>query len=185
MDGQFRLKIMECQSRAFLTGSIEKLNEEWVFFDDISDEASMLEEFVGKKIEIFHSGRWKKGVLTEDETIISDGEMLLLEEKASLRIPKPVNFSLEMLFGEWEDGLFHRFVSFLNGAGFSIYDCIYCHNVLSFLVNREKKEGVNFMLFDNGEAILSVHHHFRLGKQADEWFECTWSDGRRMLLKKM
>ncbi len=145
----------------------------------------MLEEFVGQKIEIFHSGRWKKGLLTADETVMSDGETLLLEEKASLRIPKPVNFSLEMLLGEWEDGLFHRFVSFLNGEGFSIYDCIYCHNVLSFLASREKKEGVNFMLFDNGEAILSVHHHFRLGETADEWFDCTWSDGRRMLLKKM
>lgn len=60
MDGQFRLKIMECQSRAFLTGSIEKLNEEWVFFDDISDEASMSRSLLAKKLKSSIPGVGKK-----------------------------------------------------------------------------------------------------------------------------
>ncbi|GER65758.1 hypothetical protein BpJC7_21740 [Weizmannia acidilactici] len=55
-----RLKIIESQSRAFLTGTAEKLNDEWVFFDDECDEASMLDDYLDQEIE-FHGGQWKKG----------------------------------------------------------------------------------------------------------------------------
>ncbi|WP_018662426.1 DUF2777 domain-containing protein [Heyndrickxia acidiproducens] len=181
-----RLKMIERQSRAFFTGTIEKLNDEWVFFDDESDEATMLEDFIGQEVEIMLTDGWHKGTLAADGRIRLQKETIPLMDKATLRIRKPLLFSLEVLLDEWDDDLFKRFISHLNVFGFSIYDCIYCHNTLSFLPADKKQKGVNFILFDNGECILSVHHHFEIFRsREDHWFDYTFSTGKRMMIKKM
>lgn len=60
MNRQQRTKLIEYQSRAFTEGTVEYINDQWVFFDHETDEASILDEFLHQEIEVFRFKRWKK-----------------------------------------------------------------------------------------------------------------------------
>lgn len=185
MRRQHRAKLIEFQNRAFIEGTIEYINDQWVFFESESEEASLLEEYLHQEIEINRHARWRKGVLCEDGKIAFVDEILLLKNNDTIRIRKNLIYSLERLLEEVSDDAFYQFITHLNSLRFSIYDCIYCYNHLTFLNKEERKEGVNFIIFDNQEDICSIQHHFCYYEKKNDRFEFTLNNGRRTIIEKL
>jgi Protein of unknown function (DUF2777) len=185
MNPQQRMRFIEHQSRAFLMGTIEIINDQWVFFDEETDEAMMLDEYLHQEIEVFRHHKWFKGILVEDGHIQLFNETVFLMDQMNLRIRKKLIYSLELLLDELSDDTFIYFLQNLNALDFSIYDCIYCYNHLSFLPTEGKREGVNLLIFDNGEKICAVHHHFTYPQPSKERFEYTLNCGKRIVVEKM
>ncbi|NRG46581.1 DUF2777 domain-containing protein [Bacillus sp. CRN 9] len=185
MNKQQRLKLIDKQSRAFSEGSVEFINEQWVFFDQETDEAALLDEFLQQEVEVYRFKRWKKGVLVGNGKISYDDEILFLKDQDTVRIRKLLIFSLERLLDEVNDDAFIQFVTSLNSIHFSIFDCIYCYNQLTFFNDEDRKSGVNFMIFDNQEHICSVQHHFFYYENETDRFEFTLNSGKRMVIEKI
>ncbi|MEK5392419.1 DUF2777 family protein [Margalitia sp. FSL K6-0131] len=185
MDQQQRNHLIKNQNRAFITGSIENINDQWVFFDEETDEAFMLEQYSLQEVEIFHRHQWLRGILEEDGKITLPTSTLFLQDKMKIRIRKQITFALEILLNELTDDVLFYFIYNLNLLDFSIYDCIYGHNQLSYLDEEENRNGVNFLIFDNGECICNVQHHFTYEQECQDRFEFTLSTGKRTIVEKI
>lgn len=185
MNRQQRTKLYEFQTRAFMLGTVECINEQWVFFDEETEEASILDEFLHQEIEVLRYKRWKKGVLFENGRIGLADEVISLKNQDSIRMKKHLTFSLERLLDEVNDDAFYQFVTTLNSLQFSIFDCIYCYNHLNFLHDSERKNGVNFIVFDNQECICNVQHHFCYYEKKSDRFEFTLNTGKRLVIEKI
>ncbi|MGJ7910298.1 DUF2777 domain-containing protein [Neobacillus sp. LXY-1] len=185
MNRQQRNDLYDLQNRAFTEGTVEQMNDQWIFFDEETEEASMLEDFLQQEIEIFRMNRWKKGVLHEDGKIRIGNEVTMLRDHDRVRIKKHLIYSLERLLDGINDDAFIQFVTTLNSLHFSIFDCIYCYNHLSFLSDETRKDGVNFMVFDNQEMICNVQHHFCYYEKVNDRFEFTLNTGKRLVIEKL
>ncbi|WP_010283435.1 DUF2777 domain-containing protein [Bacillus timonensis] len=185
MDLQQRLGSINEQKRSFITGTTECINDQWIFFDAETDEASMLEEMIGKEVEVFTLNRWEKGIFVEDGLIQMDDYFYKLSNGDCLRFRKKLTLAYKELLEGFSEDQFLRFTSTLNKLSFSLYDCIHCHNQLMYQVESGENEGVNFIMFDNTEMILSVHHHFSRGKFKKDRFEFTLSNGKRAILSTL
>lgn len=185
MNRQQRSKLFESQTRAFTKGTVENINDQWIFFDGETEEASLLDDLLHQEIEVFRYNRWKKGLLFEDGKIGLADEVIYLKNEDTVRVRKHLIFSLDQLLADMSDEAFVQFVTTLNSFQFSIYDCIYCYNQLVFLGETERKNGVNFMVFDNQEQICNVQHHFCYFEKANDRFEFTLNSGKRMIIEKL
>lgn len=185
MNRQQRLKLYESQLRAYIEGSIEQINKQWVFFDRETEEASLMEDFIQQELEIFRISRWKKGILMDEGKMRIGKEVLLLNDHDLIRVRKPLIFSLEKLMEGINDDAFFQFVTTLNSLSFSIYDCLYCYNHLTFLTDEIRKDGVNFLVFDNQTQICNVQHHFCYYEKVSDRFEFTLNTGKRLIIEKM
>ncbi|WP_409274361.1 DUF2777 domain-containing protein [Neobacillus sp. SCS-31] len=185
MNRQQRDKVYETQARAYTEGSIEFINEQWVFFEKETDEASLLEEHFLQEIELFRLNRWRKGILVEAGKISFGDDCLYLRDQDKVRVRKHLVYSLERLLERIHQDAFFQFVTTLNSLGFSIYDCLYCYNHLNFLSEHSPKSGVNFMIFDNQEEICSVQHHFCYYEKETDRFEFTLNTGKRLIIEKL
>lgn len=180
-----RNELLESQQRSFTEGTIEYINHQWVFFDHETEEASALDDWMNREIEVFRLKRWRKGTLQEEGKLHLGKELILLKNQDMVRVRKNLVFSLERLLQEVNDDAFFQFVTNLNSIHFSIYDCIYCYNHLTFFDGNHQKSGVNFIVFDNGDSICSVHHHFYYYKNTSDRFEFTLNTGKRMVIEKI
>lgn len=185
MKNQQRAKLIEFQTRAFTKGSVEYINEQWIFFDEETEDASMLEEYNHQEIEIFSFNRWRKGILLEDGKVNISDSVHFLRNDDTIRIRKHLVFALEELLNELSDDCFYQFITTLNSMKFSIYDCIYCYNHLTFVKDEKRKNGVNMMIFDNEEGLCSVNHHFFYNNNNTDRFEFTLNTGKRMIVEKL
>ncbi|WP_062352115.1 DUF2777 family protein [Bacillus kwashiorkori] len=179
-----RLQLLNQQQRAYCEGTIDFINNEWVFFDSESEEAFPLENFLYREVLVLRMNQWKKGVLTENFIIENKHVQYKLKEKDSIRIKKNILFSFEILLQDLTDDSFFLFIRKLNDLQFSIFDILYCYNHLHFSVFKKAK-GVNFFILDNGEAICSVHHHFNYDKTREDRFEFTLNNGKRAIVQQL
>ncbi|MDF2855729.1 MAG: hypothetical protein K0Q87_1580 [Neobacillus sp.] len=185
MNRQQRTKLYDTQLRAYNEGTVEQISEQWIFFDEETEEAAMLDDFLQQEIEIFRFNRWKKGILLEPGMIRSGSDTLMLRDHDQVRIRKHLIYSLERLLEGINDDAFFQFVTTLNSLDFSIYDCIYCYNHLSFLSDENRKDGVNFIVFDNQDQICNVQHHFCYFEKVNDRFEFTLNTGKRLVIEKI
>ena len=185
MEKQQRNKLIQHQQRAFNEGTVEYINDQWVFFDDETEEATLLNIWIREEIEVFHFNRWRKGRLKIDGMIQLSRDEYHLKDQDLIRIRKRLVFSLEQLLIEVNDEAFCQFIITLNSMNFSIYDCIYCYNHLTFLNESMQKNGVNFIIFDNGDNICTVQHHFVYYENKSDRFEFTLNTGKRMVIEKI
>lgn len=185
MDRQRRSNLIEFQPRAFNAGTVEYIHSQWVFFDEETEEAAMVDEFMHQEIEVLRQNNWIKGFLLDNGHIQTGNETLLLQHQELIRIRKQLIYSFERLLDELSDDAFYQFLTTLNGFNFSIYDCIYCYNHLTFLDHDTGKAGVNFLIFDNEEHIASVQHHFDYHLRQSDRFEITLSNGKRAIIEKI
>ncbi|MCU9612467.1 DUF2777 domain-containing protein [Caldibacillus lycopersici] len=179
---QERLHILNKQLRAYFEGTVEMINNEWIFFDNETEEAYPIENFYSKEIQVEKYNDWKKGILLDNLTIQGEQGDFKLHDQDTIKIRKTLPYSFDSLLQDLQDDAFFRFILTLNKLGFSVYDLLYCHNHLSFLLN-ENKEGVNFMVFDNAVQICSVNHHFQYEKKYIDRFEFTLNTGERLILQ--
>lgn len=182
---QHRIRLLEQQTRAYCEGTIEQINNEWVFFDDETDEASCLDDYINREIILLRANRLKKGILLNNGVMQSKNEKLMLRDHDRIRIKKNLSFSFEALLEDLNDDAFFQFVTTLNSLQFSIYDYLYCHNYLSFLQHDRAKQGVNILIFDNGNEICSVLHHFCYAEKESDRFEFTLNTGKRIIIEKL
>ena len=185
MNRQQRLRLFDYQQRAYNEGTVEQINDQWIFFDEESEEATMLDDFFHQEIEIFRLNRWKKGILNDLGKVTCGKEVIMLRSHDTIRMRKHLIYSLERLLDGINDDAFFQFVTTLNSLNFSIYDCIYCYNHLSFLSDEQRKDGVNFMVFDNQEQICNVQQHFCYYEKVNDRFEFTLNTGKRLVIEKM
>jgi hypothetical protein len=185
MDRQQRLKLYNTQERAYIEGTVEQINEQWIFFDAETEEASLMDEFLQQEVEIFRVNRWRRGKMIETGKVSFGKEILLLRDNDLIRVRKHIIYSLERLLDGMNDDAFFQFVTTLNSMDFSIYDCLYCYNHLSFLADDTRKDGVNFMVFDNQLQICNVQHHFCYYEKISDRFEFTLNTGKRLIVEKM
>ncbi len=176
-----KLSVIPDQERAFIEGTITNIGNELLFVDDINEEAYDLED-LSIELEIHLNGRWKKGTIIDDTILYIDNNIHYLKDGDYVRFRKSLPYALEQLIEELSDEAYLQFVKTLNSLSYSLYDCIYCHNFLSFLESRFIKEGMNVMIFDNEEQLCVVQHFFdRRSENKQDRFEYTQSDGKRLV----
>lgn len=185
MSQQQRSKLFNRQTRAFAEGTVEYINHQWIFFDGETDEASSLDEYLNHDIEIYRGNRWCRGSIGEHGTVKLKSRIFDLENDEMIRIRKQLIYSFERLLDELNDDSFFQFVTTLNSLGFSVYDCIYSYNQLTFLRTATTQSGVNFFIFDNGTLLCSVQHHFYYSEKEHDRFEFTLNTGKRIIIEKI
>ncbi|MFT4414892.1 DUF2777 family protein [Fredinandcohnia humi] len=185
MDLQQRLRSINEQKRSYIMGTTECINDQWIFFDTENDEASMLEEMIGKEAEVFTLNKWEKGIFVEDGLLQMCDYFYKLENGDCLRFCKRLSHAYRELLESFSEELFLKFTTTLNKLSFSLYDCIHCHNQLMYQEGYRQHEGVNFIMFDNTESLCAVQHHFSRGKIKKDRFEFTLSYGQRAILTSL
>ena len=185
MNHEPRSKLFETQLRAYTEGTIEQINDQWIFFDGETEEAIRMEDFLQQEVEVFRLNRWKKGILADTGILEVGKDRILLRDHDQIRVRKQLIYSLEMLLNSINEDAFFQFVTTLNSLKFSVYDCLYCYNHLSFLSDDQRKDGVNFMVFDNQDAICNVQHHFYYFEKTSDRFEFTLNTGKRLIIEKL
>jgi len=176
-----RIIFLNNQPRAFSEGTVELINDDWVFFDKDTDEAFPLDCFLSCEIHVYDQHTWKKGFLVSTYLVKGQHWQYVLKDYDMVKIRKKLPYSFEQWLKELDDETFYQFITNLNGLGFSVYDIIYCHNHLSYLLSS-KKYGVNFLVFDNTEKLVSIHHFFDYDLHRKDRFEFTINTGERTLL---
>ncbi|MEH6944162.1 DUF2777 domain-containing protein [Bacillus sp. JJ722] len=184
MNKQQRIELLNRQSRAFTSGIVENINNQWVFFNEENDEAFPLEEYLNREIEVYRNNRWRKGFLSDVGVVTLNRETLFLLNQEKVRIKKDLLYSFESLLEELNDDSFFQFIMTLNSLSFSIHDCIYGYNQLTFLSDKKNCSGVNFFTFDNNQCICAVQHHFVYSMKEHDRFEFTLNTGKRIVIEK-
>ena len=95
MKNQLRNQLLSKQLRAYTEGIFENINDQWVFFDEETDEAYPLEEYMNNEISIYRNNRWRKGTLVEDGKLLSGKELIFIKDEDQVRIKKNLQYSLE------------------------------------------------------------------------------------------
>lgn len=185
MGYQSRLHFLKEQPRAFIYGMMERIDKQWVFFDDESDEAFMLDEIADDSLEIQLNQRWHKAMWVGDDIIQANGEAYMLKEGDYIRVRKTLQHAYEQLLEELARQSLAQLTRYLNDLNFSLYDCIYCFNGLHFQEKASVKNGVNFLTFDNGEEVCSIHHFFERNERTIDRFEFTLHNGKRLMTMYM
>ncbi|HHY72530.1 MAG TPA: DUF2777 family protein [Bacillus bacterium] len=182
-----KLAAIPFQERAYVEGTIELIGNDWIFFDEVNEEASELQD-LGLELEVLINGNWEKGTLIENMLLYLENDFHYLTNGDSIRFKKKLGHSFKQLIEELSEETYLNFVKALNSFGFSLYDCVYCNNFLSFLQTRELKDGMNVVLFDNGDQICVVQHYFYRGSDVtggvndfQDRFEFAQNDGKRMV----
>ncbi|HDR3889321.1 TPA: DUF2777 domain-containing protein [Bacillus cereus] len=155
-----RKHILYNQPRAHTVGNVEYINKEWVFFDDENDEAFLLEDIAEDGFEILYNNNWLPARFYEQDILQIANEQHSLQNGEMIRIRKKLLLSYNEWLEELPDSVFTLLTESLQSLNYSLYDCMYCHNYLSFLPKDEACEGVNILLFDNDEMICTLQHHF-------------------------
>jgi hypothetical protein len=115
-----------------------------------------------------------------------DGEHRSLTNGEAVRCRRKLPLAFEKLLFELDDQSFYGFIQTLNDYSYSVFDCIFCHYFLDFLSRRNERKGTNTIIFDNGELICTVLHHFkRTGGDYEDRFEFTMSDGSRIFCNQL
>ena len=94
MRQQPRTKLMKQQQRAFTEGTVENINFQWIFFDDETDEASSIDDYMRNEVEVYRTGHWRPGIILENGTIQLRQEMTYLKHNEQIRIRK--NYSIHL-----------------------------------------------------------------------------------------
>jgi hypothetical protein len=173
-----RYHIMRTQPRAHTIGNVEYINEEWVFFDEESDEAFLLDDVAEDSFEILYNNHWLPARFYENHTLKIDNDVYRLQSGETIRVPKKLQYVYEEWIKELSDASFISLTEALGQLGYSLYDSIYCHNLLFFQVSNGPKQGVNFIIYDNEDIICSLHHHYiRESKVRKDIFIFTQANG--------
>jgi len=180
-----RKKLLNQQTRAFTEGTVENINFQWIFFDDETDEASSIDDYMRNEVEVYRTGRWRHGIILEEGAIQLNHEITFLKENEPIRIRKQLIHSFAKLLEDLTDDSFFQFVTTLNSLGFSTHDCIYSYNQLVFLDRASNRSGVNFFTFDNSIQVCAVQHHFSYGKNKNDRFEFSINTGKRIIIEKV
>ncbi|MEC1715723.1 DUF2777 family protein [Schinkia azotoformans] len=177
-----KLAVIPFQERAFVEGTLEQIGDEWIFFDEINEEAFDLGE-LSVELEVFLKGMWMKGIIIDNSLLYIENDFHYFKDGDRIRYKKNLTHSFEKLIEELSEESYMSFVETLNSLSYSLYDCVFCNNFLDLLQMRQAKEGMNVIIFDNEEQICVVQHYFsrHSDNKIEDRFEFALSDGKRII----
>lgn len=164
----------------------------WIYGTIIMDEGICLIENEEGDICLFESlrspgvyidldGKWVKAELFDRFAATERGENIPLTGGEAIRYLKTVKQAFLDFLYDLDDGQFYSFLDQLNSLGFSVFDCVYAFNGLSFSANPATEKGASFYQFSNDVKQCALQHHYeRTGERKDR-FEWTTSDGIRIV----
>ncbi|WP_102347402.1 DUF2777 family protein [Bacillus sp. Marseille-P3661] len=169
------------QERAYIEGTVEYIGDQWIFFDEINEEASELES-LENKFQVYRNDSWKNGTLIDGTMVSLDNDFSYLVNGDKIRYRKRLSFSFQELLEELDENAFLNLVRTLNSMSYSLYDCIFCNNFLPLLHKRKEQTGMNVIVFENGDQICIVQHYFiRKNGEYTDRFEFSQSNGNRVV----
>jgi hypothetical protein len=180
---QQRLEQLPHQERAYMIGSVEAIHEQWVFFDE-HDEPSALKDIINDFYQIKINNHWETFYSFENGMALGK-QAYAVKDGDIFKIQKQLTYVYQEWLNELSDEAFSKLIYLLNTLQFSVFDCIYCHNFLFYKVQNKPINGVNFIVFDNGEELCAVHHHFSRGFNKSDRFEVTLNNGKRHVLTSL
>jgi hypothetical protein len=180
VNSTIKLNLIQNQKRAFVTGTVEYVNNEWLFYDLDSDDVHPVKASE-EKLEVFCNQSWCTGLYKGHGKITTDFDDYELQHGDLIRLRRQLPFAFEQMVNELSDGTCLQFVKMLNELGFSIFDCIYNYNQLLFYEKKARRKGVSFYHFDNEDCICALQHHFERGIKSFNRFEFTTSLGKRAI----
>jgi hypothetical protein len=176
-----RYHVLRNQPRAHTLGSIEYINEEWVFFDEESDEAFSLQDIIDDDFEVLYNNHWLPARFYEDKAVKIENEPYPLQNGETIRVRKKLHPTYEEWLQMLSDNAFTAVTEALEQLDYSLYDCIFCHNFLTFQPHNSACQGVNIVIFDNLDLVCSLHHHFvRDANGQRDQFEFVRTDGQKL-----
>lgn len=178
---QQRLSTISEQPRSYITGTIEYINDQWIFFEHLSDEASLLEEIICDTVEVLLVNKWMKGTYFPDGLVEFPHFQYQLRDGDEIRTKKILSPVYKEWLEELPDDAFHHFFVMLNHYQISLFDTIYCYNHLLFQKGARNAAGTNFIVFDNMELVCNVLHHYVRGEKSEDRFEFTLCNGQRSI----
>lgn len=180
MDQKIRQDIINKQRGSHLIGTVEYINDGWIFFDE-TDEAYELYDLDGV-FEIKRNRKWKQFTVIYDGIIqYKENKLDELKNGDMVRVSSSLFPTFEDLLENLDHESFIRLVHSLNQKAYSLFDCIYCHNFMAFQ-RYIPFSGMNMMIFDNGDLICAVQHFFeRSDTDVKDRFEFSFSNGERMI----
>ncbi|MBO9128693.1 DUF2777 family protein [Bacillus sp. 165] len=180
MELQNRYHIFREQPRAHTLGNIEYINEEWIFFDEESDEAFSLWDIIEDDFEILYNNNWLPARFYEDKAVKVDNELYPLQDGEMIRVKKKLHPTYEEWLKLLSDNAFSAITNVLKQSDYSLYDCIFCHNFLGFQPKNTPCQGVNIIIFDNLDLVCALHHHFVRDENGQrDQFEFVRTDGQK------
>jgi hypothetical protein len=174
---QQRLTYLKEQKRSYVQGTLQYVNNEWIFLDEENEEVSLLEDMIDEDIELFRFGKWVRGKVCDDGTVLFFTQRYALKDGEIVRFRKHLSYAYEQWLQYLPDKTFFYFIQMLNNLDFSLYDCLYCYNHFLFKNNT----GVNFIIYDNTEQIINVQHYYERGTLQSDRFEITFDTGKRLI----
>ncbi|MDG4656701.1 DUF2777 family protein [Ectobacillus antri] len=178
-----RYHIMYNQPRAHTVGNVEYINEEWVFFDEETDEAFALAEVVHDDFEILYHNHWLPARFYEEHLVKIENQIHPLQDGEMIRVRKKLQYVYNEWLQELRDNALEMFAEALAKWEYSLYDSIYCHNSLFFQVGPGPREGVNFIIYDNSEMVCALQHQYiRSGTEQKDIFLLTKANGMTLTM---
>src|SRR6516165_8853417 len=101
-----RKHILYSQPRAHTIGNVEYINDEWVFFDEESDEASLLEDMIEDGFEVLYNNNWLPARFYEHNILQVADEHHSLQNGETIRIRKKLMISYHEWLEELPDSSF-------------------------------------------------------------------------------
>ncbi len=105
----------------------------------------LLEDIAEDGFEILYNNNWLPARFYEQDVLQIANEQHHLQNGEMIRIRKKLLLSYNEWLEELPDSVFTLLTESLQSLHYSLYDCMYCHNYLSFLPQEESREGVNIL----------------------------------------
>lgn len=164
----------------------------WIYGTIIMDEGICLIENEEGDICLFESlrspgvyidldGKWVKAELFDRFAATERGENIPLTGGEAIRYLKTVKQAFLDFLYDLDNGQFYSFLDQLNSLGFSVFDCVYAFNGLSFSANPATEKGASFYQFSNDVKQCALQHHYKRTGERKDRFEWTTSDGIRIV----
>ncbi|MGL4523496.1 MAG: DUF2777 family protein [Bacilli bacterium] len=162
-----RTQLIHKQRGSVCEGTVDKIGGEWVFFENTTDEASMLQSILSYSPHIQKHDYWLPLEQFQAPFFTYKNLDYSLEPGDAVRFYRPLSHTLVALLAHLSDVVFIGLLTFLNENDYSIFDCIYCHYFGGYFHHSRISDGVNFLIFDNTTILASLHHTFTYTEKSE------------------
>ncbi|NPC92142.1 DUF2777 domain-containing protein [Bacillus sp. WMMC1349] len=179
MDSEREQRIYN-EKRKWMYGTII-IEEGICLIENQAGDLLLIESLLSPGVYIQLEGEWLKTELIAPFAVTERFGQIQLTGGESIRYLKNVKQALSDFLSDLEDGQFYSLMDQLNSLGFSVFDCVYAYNGLSFSAHPEMTKGVSFYQFSNDVKQCALQHHYERAEKKKDRFEWTTSDGERIV----
>lgn len=179
MDTGREMRIYE-ESRKWIYGTV--IMEDGIcLIENEEGDLFLFESLKSPAVFVKLDGDWVKAELFDQFAVTEKHGNIALTGGEALRYLKTVKQAFLDFLNDLDDGQFYAFLDQLNSLGFSVFDCVYAYNGLSFLTGAECAKGVSFYQFSTDVKQCALQHHYERNGERKDRFEWTASDGTRIV----